>query len=424
MIARVQKIVDMVAFEVFVTTVVAGAVFAFLLRRFNVTRVHPSLKGYQKLGTTGPSNLLDEYDSVYTIPQASQTTRDDASWKVKALLIHPIKSCAPVELSSAEVNGTGFVWDRKFAFAELLTSQARRDAVDEAKKPQWTFRTQRTPGYEKLAHVRSEVWLRTRNNDSHVSTPQDGWLIVSYPYTPSGPFASFVQSFLPSFLLPSNSSFSVPLELPDNHDYPVERVTIWKDSPLWVNVGRHVPESFRLYLGAKNALTLFRVDPNSPREVFRCAPRKEQLGYQANVGFADAYPVHLLNISSVHDIGERVKEDIPRFSSRRFRPNILIQGPAAFNEDDWKIIRIGTHVFFCACHTVRCRLPNVDPDTGARHPVEPDKTLKSFRCIDDGDPLNACLGLQLVPAEGQVFQVHVGDEVVVLERGEHHYIKQ
>lgn len=44
--------------------------------------------------------------------------------------------------------------------------------------------------------------------------------------------------------------------------------------------------------------------------------------------------------------------------------------------------------------TVRCRLPNVD----IRHPVDPEKTLKSFRCIDAGDRNNACLGMQLVPA--------------------------
>lgn len=408
-----------------VTTLIAAAVFRFLFHWLHLSRGHSSLTGYRKLGTTGPSNLLDEYDSVYTVPKASQTTRGGADWKVKALLVHPIKSCAPLELSSAEINGTGFVWDRKFAFAELLTPPARRDALDEAKKPQWTFRTQRTPGYERLAHVRPEVWLRADpGSGNHESAHSGGVMIINYPYIPSGPFASLVKFLLPSFLLPSKCSFSVPLDLPDNHDYPVEKVTIWKDSPLWLNVGRHVPDNFRLYLGAKNPLTLFRVDPSSPREVFRCAPRKEQLGYQANVGFADAYPVNLLSLSSVHDVGERIKRDIPRFSAKRFRPNILIQGPEAFNEDDWKTIRIGNHLFFCACHTVRCRLPNVDPDTGERHPVEPDKTLKSFRCIDDGDPLNACLGLQLVPAEGHVFQIHVEDQIEVLERGEHHYIKQ
>jgi uncharacterized protein YcbX len=64
----------------------------------------------------------------------------------------------------------------------------------------------------------------------------------------------------------------------------------------------------------------------------------------------------------------------------------------------------------------------VDPASGERHEAEPDRTLKAYRRIDDGDRTNACLGMQLVPAMEE-FRVCVGDEVVVLERGEHRYIK-
>lgn len=28
-------------------------------------------------------------------------------------------------------------------------------------------------------------------------------------------------------------------------------------------------------------------------------------------------------------------------SVRRFRPNIVVEGPAAWNEDDWKVVKIG-----------------------------------------------------------------------------------
>lgn len=69
------------------------------------------------------------------------------------------------------------------------------------------------------------------------------------------------------------------------------------------------------------------------------------------------------------------------------------------------------------------QLPNVDPDTAYRHPVEPDKTLKSFRCIDKADTKNACLGMQMVPAKNKEFQIRVGDSVKVLERGEHFFLR-
>lgn len=42
------------------------------------------------------------------------------------------------------------------------------------------------------------------------------------------------------------------------------------------------------FLGAKRELALFRVCDSKPREVHRNAPKKEQLGYQSVVGFADA----------------------------------------------------------------------------------------------------------------------------------------
>lgn len=42
------------------------------------------------------------------------------------------------------------------------------------------------------------------------------------------------------------------------------------------------------FLGAKRELALFRVCDSKPREVYRNAPKKEQLGYQSVVGFADA----------------------------------------------------------------------------------------------------------------------------------------
>ncbi|EXJ80655.1 hypothetical protein A1O3_06939 [Capronia epimyces CBS 606.96] len=377
-------------------------------------------KGYRRLTLQGSSNMADEYDEKYTRPPGSPP---QSGWKVKALLIHPIKSCAPVELDVADVDGAGFVWDRKFAFAELVTPQTRLDASEAEKQPRWTFRTQRQPGLEKLARVRPEIWLPELV--AARSSPLDGgFMVVRYPRVPSGPFSGLFKLLISLGLLSPEKSFMVPLVPPENHKYPVEQVTIWRDSPTWLNLSVHVPDDLRTYLGVTNPFTLFRVDPKSYREVYRCAPRKDELGYQSVVGFADAYPVHLLNIASVRDLAGRVKKDIPHFSARRFRANILVSGPSAYDEDDWKKIKMGDHVFFCACHTVRCRLPNVDPDTAQRHAVEPDKTLKSFRCIDDGDPLNACLGLQLVPAESNTFQIRVGDEIQVLGRGEHHYIKQ
>ena len=410
------------------TFLVPTAIFWYIdIRRRRTSAVKP--KGYKKCGVQGSSNISDEHDDhkyADGVEAGTEASREPR-WKVKALFIYPIKSCAPVELTSSKVDGTGLAWDRKFAWAELLKPQTRLDASEEEKSPVWTFRTLRAPGYEKLALVKPEVWITDESNprrDDSSTENKGAILIIRYPNIPSGFLAPLDRLAISLGLFPTERAFQVPLDPPPNHNYPSEDVIIWKNKPRWLNYGVHVPDDFRHYLGVENPLTLFRVDPASYREVHRNAPTQANLGYQPSVGFADAYPVHLLNLASVRDVAARVKEDIPSFSARRFRSNILVTGPSAYDEDAWKRVRIGREEFHCACHTVRCRLPNVDPDSAERHPVEPDKTLKSFRCIDDGDPKNACLGLMLVPAKERGVVVEVGQGVEVLERGVHHYIKQ
>jgi uncharacterized protein YcbX len=69
-------------------------------------------------------------------------------------------------------------------------------------------------------------------------------------------------------------------------------------------------------------------------------------------------------------------------------------------------------------------MPNVDQVTGERHPCEPDRTLRNYRAIDEGTGSNiGCLGMQMVPI-ARDSALRVGDEITVLEVGEHHYVKQ
>lgn len=409
---------------------------------FWITYLHKSRRaavapaGCKRLGLRGLSNLDDQYDAKY---QAG--TDDTKEWKIKALMIHPIKSCTSIEVDELELEGAGPKFDRKFVFAELLPpTNAKPDATDDDKKPRWTFRTLRQPGYEKLALVKPEVWVpepsASKNKSMTRRVERNGALVVKYPNVPDGPLA-FLDRFMMRWgLVPSENSFQVPLMPSDDHEYPKEEMKIWVDCPVWLNYGKHIPDDFRHFIGAKHPITLFRADPTALREVYRCAPKKEQIGWQPVVGTADSYPLNLLNIASVLDVGDKVKNAISELSVRRFRCNLVITGPKAYDEDDWKRIKIiaaskpddeppTTEIeVYCASHCVRCRLPNVDPDTAVRHPEEPDKTLKSFRCIDAADDQNACLGLQLVPAKHETCTVRVGDRIEVLERGEHFYIKQ
>jgi uncharacterized protein YcbX len=113
----------------------------------------------------------------------------------------------------------------------------------------------------------------------------------------------------------------------------------------------------------------------------------------------------------------------PRLSATRFRANLIITGPEAYHEDTWKKIRIGYYEYDVSCRTARCNLPNVDQYTGEKNASEPATTLRSFRNVDPGTGPNVgVLGVQMVPISKES-ALRVGDEVTVLEFGEHHYIK-
>ncbi|OQD80714.1 hypothetical protein PENANT_c033G03209 [Penicillium antarcticum] len=379
--------------------------------------IHP--KGCRRLGLPpGQSNLDDEFDPKYSEGFPSdQKDQGLPSWRVKALFSYPLKSCGAVELQVSNVVPTGLEFDRQFVFAEYS-------------KDEWNIRTLRNAGFNRLALIHPEIWVpdpSASDYDTNLSEVRSGGvMLISYPrLVPTGWNGLPMKIGMTLKICTSRHAFQVPLHPPPDSNFPLVPVRIWKDKPLAHDLGCLLPGSLHAYMGfdpKTSPLTLFRASAPHTRQIFRNAPRKEDLGFQPNTAFADAYPIHLLSLSSHKDVAARCAYAIPRLSVRRFRANIIIQGPAAFEEDHWRRLSIGATEIHASCRTVRCRLPNVDPESGDRHKAEPDRTLKAYRRIDDGDRTNACLGMQLVPAK-EAFVLRVGDEVRVLENGEHRYIK-
>jgi uncharacterized protein YcbX len=366
-------------------------------------------KGCRRLGLQTASNLEDEHNANYSQRVEPAKDKDGLpTWRVKALVSYPIKSCRGVELDTANVVGTGIEYDRQFCLAEYITpTSVKADATEAERAPRWVFRTLREGKYNNsLTQIQPEIWVPDPKSPTY-STDLDeikwgGVLLIRYP-KPMLKGISGVIAGLASMigLYDPKGFFKVPLNPSEDHDYPRTEIRLWRDFPQAFNLGIHLPDVFKEYIGAKNPVTIFRTDPAHYREVHRCAPRKSDVGFQPVTGFADTYPLHLLNLASVRDLGTRITHAIPKLTARRFRPNVLIQGPGPYEEDAWKRIRIGGVEIFVSARTTRCRLPNVDPDSGERHGSEPDKTMRSYRCIDVGDPKKACLGMQMVPSSLQ-----------------------
>ena len=391
----------------------------------------------RKLGLSGKSNLEDEHDERYKGAMAGQRN-GAASWRVKSLWIYPVKSCRGVELESGTVTGAGMQYDRQFSFAQLSSKfpvSANTPKEDRAKHT-WKFMTQRS--LPPMATIKTEVWVPDPSSptysERHPNVQSGGVLIIIFPYIQSeegimGKFKDLVALVVGQPEREVHIPLNPTREQISEKGYVADDMEIWKDKPRSLIIAsterddRWIQE-LRSYLGITNHMALFRVSKDDqPREVYRCAPRKEDLGYQPTVGFQDAYPLHIMNLASVRDIGCRLQTGAPLLSARNFRPNIVITGGEAYDEDSWKRSRVGGYEYYVSCRTVRCLLPNVNPITGKRHGSEPNRTLKEFRCIDAGDAKNACLGMQMVPAL-EDSHIRVGDEVQVLERGEHLYIRQ
>ncbi|KAL4957196.1 hypothetical protein BDW69DRAFT_156867 [Aspergillus filifer] len=436
------------AFPVITNTILA--VFGtILLTVYIILKSHKptsayKLRGCRRLGLpTTKTNLADEFNPKYTagVPESSIDDQGRPSWRVKALFTYPIKSCRGIELESADIVSTGFECDRMFCFAEA-------DETGPEGKTEWVARTLRNKGYNKLALVRPEIWAPDPSVDGYSLELEEvklrGVIVVHFPRVGlNGLHDVVLQVGMYVGLLSREESFTVPFQPPLDSS-PTTPVKIWKDTPLAYDYGAYIPPSFHRFISSDSGigetpanqgkrLTLLRMSSSHTRDIYRNAPRKDVLGFQPTTGFADAYPLHILSLSSVRDVNEHCKKDIPLLSIRRFRANVIIQGPGKFEEDSWKRIRFSRSpsslgnkdeglVLHTCTRTIRCKLPNVDPDTAHRHRNEPDRALKSYRRIDKGDLTNACLGMQGVP-NSLTGRIQVGDGIEVLERGEHCYIK-
>ena len=107
--------------------------------------------------------------------------------------------------------------------------------------------------------------------------------------------------------------------------------------------------------------------------------------YQLETSFSDASPILVTSEASIQ---QACKWGGIEPDTRRFRPNIVLSGIEAFEEDSWRQFRIGSVNFEVLDTCVRCVLTTVHPDTGQRHPErEPMVSLMKNHASETGQPL-------------------------------------
>lgn len=89
-------------------------------------------------------------------------------------------------------------------------------------------------------------------------------------------------------------------------------------------------------------------------------------------------PILLTTTASLEDLNSRLADGV---RMNRFRPNIVVTGAEAYQENDWTHIRIGDIDFMAVEPCGRCALILVDQETGQRSGKEPLRELATYRRI-------------------------------------------
>ena len=247
------------------------------------------------------------------------TTPTDQA-QIAQLWIHPIKSCAAVSVSEADLLPTGLEWDREWM---LVDSQG--DFVTQRELPQ-------------LALVQPK-W------------GHDEWVLRA-----------------PGML---------PLHL-NAWAYESEaRVQIWGEEVNALDMGPLTSQWFSDFVAMSPAghewlsqhgpLRLVRAHPDHPR----ISDSKWTGSDHALVGFADGFALLVTSEASLEEFNRRMSaEQLTPVDMRRFRPNIVLSGMAPHGEDDLKSFRWTNGEQAVICHVTkpcpRCSIPEIDPDQGIR----------------------------------------------------------
>jgi hypothetical protein len=230
----------------------------------------------------------------------------DLNCTLHSLYVHPVKSCAGIGVSSSLLVDTGLDLDR----AWMLVDE-RREFVTQRELP-------------KLALIRPTL----RANEVVLRAP---------------------------------GMLALHLAL-DRVESPLN-VCVWDDwVPAW-DMGPLAAQWCSDFAG--RPLRLVRFDP----EYRRLSERRWTGAHEGVSAFADGFAVLVASTASLAELNRRLQQQgEAAVQMQRFRPNLVLDGIDAHEEDHIDLLEIdtpqGTARLKLVKPCARCSIPGVDPDTG------------------------------------------------------------
>ena len=198
----------------------------------------------------------------------------------------------------------------------------------------------------------------------------------------------------------------IPLGLPDPEHEVTREVSMWDERVLAYDCDDTTAAWFSKAVGV--SCRLVRFHPNAARY----ANPKWTGGVQAPTLFSDGYPVLLIGADSLADLNARLvaagRDALPM---NRFRPNVVIDGIAAFEEDYADHFALGEAQLKPVKPCPRCPIPSVDQASGVVGP-DPLDILRSYRskpALDDA----ICFGMNCILTQGDGQRIYVGQAVTM-----------
>jgi uncharacterized protein YcbX len=205
---------------------------------------------------------------------------------------------------------------------------------------------------------------------------------------------------------PGMLRLELPLGLPDPELAPTRSVTLWEDTVLAYDCDALAAEWFTRYLGVPSRLVRFHARATRP------VSTRWTNGVAATTMFSDGYPVLVTSTASLEDLNQRLRaagrEALPM---NRFRPNVVIAGIAAFEEDYAASYRIGEALLKPVKPCPRCPMPSINQETGRFGP-DPLDILQGYRAKPELDGA-VCFGMNSILLEGADVVLRVGQDVDV-----------
>jgi uncharacterized protein YcbX len=219
------------------------------------------------------------------------------------------------------------------------------------------------------------------------------WMIVG----DNGRFLT--QRELPRLALlePALSESALQLRAPTMADIAIElshqgerrAVTIWGHGCEALDEGSTVAQWLGQFLGRE--CRLVRFDP-----AHRRMSEREWTGpYEAETQFSDGFALLALSTASLADLNARLAAPLPM---NRFRPNLVLEGIDAFDEDRIEDLSDGEVRLKPVKACTRCKITTTNQDTGCFEGDEPLRTLKTYRY--DKALKGVCFGQNLIILSG------------------------